>query len=194
MHDERITGMDAIPASVFRGCLFCKSGRESDVARRYKKLFPGGRAVAPMRTRYRRRDGAELEEQVPLLPGYVFFEATISADTAEAGNSALRAFSRTDSVLKLLSYSDGMWRLQGSDDQFARMLLETDGSIGASRAFFDEGNRIRILSGFLKDYEGSIVRVNKRRRTVEASIDFHDKKVSMWLGYELVTKVGSEDG
>ena len=59
-----------------------------------------------------------------------------------------------------------------------------------STIFF--GDRIRILSGFLKDYEGCVTRVNRKKRTVEVCVDFQDKKVSMQLGYELVSAVKDE--
>ena len=98
-----------------------------------------------------------------------------------------------DGVIKLLRYSDGDWRLHDSDDQFAKLLFDAGGNIGISRASFDEGNRIRILEGFLKDYEGSIVRVNRKTRTVEVRVDFQGKKISLWLGYELVMGIDPDD-
>lgn len=182
--------------SVYRGCFFCKSGKENDVVRHFKVVFPEEKAIAPTRTRYRRTRDTAIEEQVPLLPGYVFFEireeGTQAPEILDEILIALQSFSHTDSVLKLLKYTDGDWRLRGFDNQFAEMLLKMDGNIGVSQAYFDEGKRIRILDGFLKDYEGSIVRVNKKARTVEVGLDFQGKKVSMWLGYELVAPV--EDG
>lgn len=181
-----------------RGCFFCKSGKEKDVVQQFETLFPDGRAIAPTRSRYRRVKDTAIEEKITLLPGYVFFEVSAEAGegqgpehpedhaTFDALQYALHAFSRNDSVLKLLRYTDGSWRLQGYDDQFARMLFEAGGNIGISQAYFDVGKRIRILGGFLKDYEGSITRVNKKAKTVEVRVDLQGKKISMWLGYELV--------
>lgn len=181
-----------------RGCFFCKSGKEKDVVRQFETLFPAARAIAPTRSRYRRVKDTAIEEKTPLLPGYVFFEVSdrtgegqdpkYPADraTSDALQYALHAFSRNDGVLKLLRYTDGNWRLQGYDDRFARMLFEAGGNIGISQAYFDVGKRIRILDGFLKDYEGSIIRVNKKAKTVEVRVDLQGKKISMWLGYELV--------
>ena len=51
-------------------------------------------------------------------------------------------------------------------------------------AYFDEGNRIRILDGFLKDYEGSIIRVDRRHRSVQVKLMFQGKTLTTWLGYE----------
>lgn len=178
--------------AVSRGCFFCKSGKEAEVVRFFNATFPEGRAVAPTRTRYRRTREAAVEEKATLLPGYVFFQVTEaeapSPDGRDAALLALWQFSRIDSVLKLLRYADGGWRLHGSDDLFARMLFETDGNIGVSQAYFDKGNRIRIVDGFLKDYEGDITSVNRKMKTVEVRIDLQGKTVRMRLGYELVEK------
>ena len=181
-----------------RGCFFCRSGKEAEIAQRFRSAFPDAKAIFPTCTRYRRSNGKAVEELVPLLPGYVFFEIkpmredmllplneTCVQRTKDVEN-ALLTFSRTVHMLNLLRYTNQDWRLHGSDDAFAKLLFDTEGNIDISQAYFDEGNRIRILGGFLKDYEGCITRVNRRTRTVEVSVNFHEKNVRMWLGYELV--------
>jgi transcription antitermination factor NusG len=162
------------------------------VVQRFENMFPGARAIVPMKSRYRRTQTGAIEERVILLPGYVFFEVSQPPEPSRDADSfqyAIRDFSRSDGVLKLLRYNDGDWQLHGADDRFAQMLLDADGNIGISRAYFDENRRIRILNGFLKDYEGSIVRVNHKMKTVEVVVDFQDKKVTMKLGYEMVTAI-----
>ena len=180
-----------VDASARRGCFFCRTGAEKAVARRFEIAFPEGRAVIPMRERIRRTAEAVFEDSVPLLPGYLFFELPPDAGNGaslERAEAALRAFSRQDGVLRLLRYTGGDWVLHGADDRFAELFFRESGSIGLSQAYFDEGNRIRILKGFLKDYEGCIIRVNKKTRTAEICVDFQGKKVSLWLGYELVAQ------
>ena len=166
--------------SVYRGCLFCKGGLEKKVVRTLAILYPELHAIAPERMRIRREQGKVIEERVILLPGYVFFE---SMEPELSMN-----LSRQENVLRLLTYPDGDWHLRGYDDAFAEMLFRENGQIGFSQAVFDEGDRIHILSGFLKDYEGAITRVNRRYRTVEVSLELQGKKVTMWLGYELIEK------
>ena len=183
--------------TVNRGCLFCRTGKEAAIARRLALAFPGARAVVPTKSRYRRTRQGAVEERVTLLPGYVFFEvgggeagaARLLEDVEDGLNTDIRDFARSENVLRLLRYNDGDWRLHGADDRFAKMLLDANGNIGVSTACFDENRRIRILDGFLKDYEGSIVRVNHKMKTVEVVVDFQDKRVNMKLGYELVTGV-----
>ena len=184
--------------SKWRGCFFCKSGKEAEVVQRFHSAFPDSWVIFPTCTRYWRTKKEAVEYQVPLMPGYVFFEV----DASQAGipstmddicyqdqrsiDASLLDFSRSAHVLKLLRYANDGWRLQGSDDAFVQTLFSVEGNIDVSKACFDEGDRIRILSGFLKDYEGCITRVNRKARTVQVSMNFHEKNVSMWLGYELV--------
>jgi len=181
------------PTRISRGCLFCTSSKEADVINHFITTFPNGEAISPTRTRIRRVHDTAIEEQVPLLPGYVFFQIEEKEPEApgiiDAILAALLEFSRIDSVLKLLRYSDGTWRLFGSDNRFAEMLFKTGGNIELSQAYFDRGNRIRILDGFLKDYEGYITNVNRKKKTVEVTINLQGKKVIIWLGYELVEAV-----
>ena len=187
-------GMEkAGPTWKSRGCLFCKSGKEADVIDRFRTTFPTGEAIYPTRTRIRRVHDVAIEERVPLLPGYVFFQIAEqepeATGVADAILVALLEFSRIDSVLKLLRYSDGTWRLFGPDDEFAEILFKSGGNIGLSTAYFDKGNRIKILDGFLKDYEGYITNVNRKKKTVEVTVNLQGKRAIMWLGYELVEAV-----
>ena len=187
-------GMErAGPTWKSRGCLFCKSGKEAEVIDRFRTNFPTGEAIFPTRTRIRRVHDAAIEERVPLLPGYVFFQIAEqepeAPGTTDANLVTLLEFSRIDSVLKLLRYSDGTWRLFGPDDEFAEMLFKSGGNIGLSTAYFDKGNRIKILDGFLKDYEGYITNVNRKKKTVEVTVNLQGKRAIMWLGYELVEAV-----
>jgi len=181
------------PIRILHGCFFCKSGKEADVINHFITTFPDGKAISPTRTRIRRVHDTAIEECVPLLPGYVFFQITekepVAPDIIDAILIALRQFTKTDSVLKLLRYTDGTWRLLGSDNLFAEMLFKSGGNIGLSTAYFDRGNRIKILDGFLKDYEGFITNVNRRKKTVEVTVNLQGKRIIMWLGYELVDPV-----
>ena len=66
-------------------------------------------------------------------------------------------------VERLLTYTDGEWVLHGADDLLARALFDAEGVIGLSTAYYDTNRRIRIVDGFLKPYQDSVVRVNRRK-------------------------------
>ena len=79
-------------------------------------------------------------------------------------------------------------RLQGGDRQFARWLFQYDGLLDFSKAC-REGSRIRIISGPLKDMEGKILRVDKRGRSGQVTLEFNGRTIPIWLGFELIDLV-----
>ena len=100
---------------------------------------------------------------------------------------SLRDLYRLPDILRVLCSGDGDWHLAGTDLIMAKALFSEDGVVGFSRAFF-EGDRIRIADGFLKQYEGQIIRVNKRAKTAQIRVKFEGKTLSLWLGYELIDR------
>ena len=79
---------------------------------------------------------------------------------------------RTNSVLRLLTYTDGEWELRGADDPFAKEMFESEGRIGLSKAYYDDNRRIRIVEGFLKPYEENREYVDAR---IKAGIEQNRK-------------------
>ena len=86
-------------------------------------------------------------------------------------------------VYRLLRDSNGGWRLRGTDEAFARKLFEQHGVLDFSRAYY-ENDRIRIVDGILKDYEASILRVNRRAQTAQIRVDICGRETLIWLGFE----------
>ncbi len=80
------------------------------------------------------------------------------------------------------------------------VFMETE-KLGISKAKFDENQRIVIVDGPLKDFEGRIIRVNRRCKRVTVEIDMfgYSKKVDLcyedvqgveWSMFFIVRKVG----
>ena len=65
-------------------------------------------------------------------------------------------------------------RLRGSDAAIAEKLLCTYGVIDYAAVYYGN-DRIRIASGFLKEYEGDILRVDCRMRTALVRIRLSEK-------------------
>lgn len=161
----------------FYGGLFCATGKEQAVAERIMQTQPGVRAIVARREKHQTNHGRKTRIQVIALPSYVFFEA--SSDIVPT-----MMFAGAD-VIRILTSGDGSWQLWGSDEQFVRWLFQYNGLIGFSKAC-REGDRIRILSGPLKDLEGYIKRVDKRGRSGQVSLNFNGRSTLVWLGFELI--------
>jgi len=166
------------------GCIFCRTGRESEVASFMEHEFSGIKAVVPKKIRYRRSHGIATEEEVILFPGYVFFESQPELYIPNIVHHK--------DVYRLLTDPEGNWALHNSDEAIVRQFVSIGGKVGFSKAFY-EGDRIRIADGFLKQYEGEIVRVNRRAKTAQIRIHLDGKLFSLWAGFEIVSKCDGND-
>ena len=167
------------------GCIFCITGREFAVAQRLEKAIPGLKAISPVKLRYRRMERIAHEEKVILFPGYVFFEVQAGSDVE------IRTIYNDQDVLKVLYVDDEKkdWRLGDPDKSIAEQFFNMNGVIGFSEAYFDEENRIHIVKGFLKEHEGKISRINKKAKTAEMQISIGNQKMTLWIGYVVVSNV-----
>lgn len=166
------------PGEAF-GCIFCRTGNEVQLARSLQREHPEIRVLSASKVRMRRQGKMLIEEQVSLFPGYLFFRAADDFD--------IRPLIYREDVFCILHDSRGDWHLKGEDESFARSLFEQNGVIGLSKAYY-EGDRIRIVEGMLKQYEGRILRVNRRSHTAQVCVGVAGQEVTVWLGFELIDK------
>lgn len=173
--------MESAPARKAYGCVFCMTGKEDIVAGNIEKNCPGVRATMVRQVKRRTVKGITSLVTQTVFPGYVFLEA-------EPGNAHVFRIPG-DGAYKLLTTSDRTWQLYGSDERFVRWVFARNGLIPLSKAY-REGDRVRVISGPLKDLEGYILRVDKRNRSGQVALMFHNRTVKAWLGFELVEAPG----
>lgn len=167
------------------GCVFCITGKEQEVAERIQLVCPEVRATAVVQEKYKSVCGRKSKVKAVVLPGYVFFDAPDDPD-------AVLHFPMVD-IIRILKGNGLHWQLTGDDHEFARWLFSCQGCLAFSTAY-REGDRIRILSGPLKDMEGMITRVDKRGRSGQVTVRFFDREVRLWLGFDLVEELPAEMG
>ena len=160
------------------GCFFCRSGTEPQAAQEIERVLPMAAALVPAKLRTRRIDGKPIEEKVSLFPGYVFVRSI--SDPRSYG------LMRKRQVLRILTDTEGDWKLKGSDRVFAEELFRCGGILGFSKAYYDVNDRIHVTEGPLANYNGQILRVNRRNKTAEVQICFQGISMRMWLGFELI--------
>ena len=161
------------------GCIFCRTGKEAVIADKLMGKFSSLRALVPQKVLYVRENKRLIEKVSILFPGYIFVEAPISF--------SIREISREDGVFKVLTSSDEEWYLSGSDEEYARKLFEIGGTVGISKVYY-EGDRIRAVSGLLCDYEGQIVRVDRRKSKAQVRFHVGLREVLVWLGFEEIDR------
>ena len=153
------------------GCLFCRTGAEATVAGYINQTIAGVEAVAPTRTRRKTVAGKVIEDQVRLLPGYLFFRTE--------SDEQIPRLPRITNVLKLLEYDNLSWELTGGDREFAEFLFDND-LLQPPHVTFING-RLHFEDGFLHGHDDAVLRVNRRKRTAEVRLEID--RLAFWTGY-----------
>lgn len=167
------------PAQKAYGCVFCVTGKEEVVASNIQRDYLGVHATAVRQVKRKKLHGSTSLVTQIVFPGYVFLEA-------DPGNEYVFRIP-WDGALRLLTSSNRSWQLYGYDERFARWIFSLNGLISLSEAY-KEGDRVKIISGPLKDLEGYILRVDMRNQSGQIALMFNNRLVKTWLGFELVER------
>lgn len=149
MHKE--TGKDGLPPcndensqGKSYGCLFCKTGKEQNVAEQIQTTCPNVRATVMRQLKYRTCKKVKTQEEAILLPSYVFFETPSSMEPSIEFPM--------QNVIRILAMDSGIWQLQGEDERFVKWLFQYDGLLGFSKAYKKErqsnSNHLRSTEGY----------------------------------------------
>ena len=158
-------------------CVFCLTGHEQQVVGRLERM--GFECMVAFAVRVVTKDGRERLERRKLFPGYVFFRAE-----GLDGHQVMEVQGLSH-VIKLLRYEEGAYALSQQDLQFIAWLWQRGGALEVSRVY-REGDRIRVIDGPLKDYEGQIVQVNLKRKSVAIQLTGKSLLGKVWCSVELV--------
>lgn len=153
------------------GCLFCRTGAEATIAGYINQTITNVEAAAPTRTRRKTVAGKAIEDQVRMLPGYIFFRTE--------SDESISRLSRIVNVLKSLEYGNLSRELTCGDREFAEFLFD-NGLLQLSQVTFIDG-RIHFEDGFLYGRDDAMLHVNRRKRTAEIKLEID--RLALWLGY-----------
>ena len=154
------------------GCLFCRTGTEAIIASYINQSSADVEAAAPTRTRRKTVAGKVIEDQVQLLPGYIFFRTE--------SDEPLPRLTRITNVLKLLEYDNLSWELTGGDKEFAEFLFDNDLLQPPHVTFID--GKLHFEDGFLYGHDDAVLCVNRRKKTVEIRLEID--RLAFWIGYD----------
>ena len=160
------------------GCLFCRTGAEATIASYINQTITDVEAVVPTRIRRKTVAGKAIEDQVQLLPGYIFFRTE--------SDEPLPLLTRITNVLKLLEYDNLSWELTSSDRAFAEFLFDNDLLQPPHVTFID--GRLHFEDGFLYGHDDAVLRVNRRKKTAEVRLGID--RLAFWIGYTEQHSIG----
>lgn len=132
-----------------------------------------------------RKLGKTLPQVSSVFPGYLFFQW----DGDEISPALISSIRKTKNYIRFLPASDRIAPLTSQDAEIIRRLLSLGRELGPSLVTFDENNRIKVINGPLMGLEGSIVKVNKRKRRAKVALDMNDSPIFFDLSFEVLEAV-----
>ena len=117
-----------------------------------------------------------------LFPGYVF----IVTDNPEKVFLKLK---NVPKLTKLLGDNEGSFiPLKEKEVYFIQRWGGKDHVANISKVMVEKGNKVRILEGNLKDYEGEIIKVNLHKRIAVVRTTFMGSTTDVHMGIEILEK------
>jgi transcriptional antiterminator NusG len=123
------------------------------------------------------KNGKTIKELRSIIPGYVFFENKNEPDWEE--------IKKYKYIYYPLRYTNNETKLKDNDLSFVKWLMKNNGIIKISNVT-EKGKKIKIIDGPLKDYEGNIVKINKKQKCAGIKIEGEGIKNIIWLSYEKI--------
>ena len=111
----------------------------------------------------------------PLFPGYIFLE------TENLTRETIETLKKVSGFYHFLFDNTNPHKLNGNDLAYYSTFRQSGEILGLSKARFDENQRIQIVEGPLKGFQGKIIRVNRRCKRVTVQIEMfgYSKKVDL---------------
>lgn len=116
-----------------------------------------------------------------LFPGYIFM-------VSDCINDLLLSVKKIPKLIKILGDGNGIVPLYGKEVEFLMKFGKKDHLIKISYGYI-ENNRIVITDGPMKDYEGTIKKIDRHKRKAIIEIEFLGRTMEVSVGMEIARKV-----
>ena len=157
-----------------------KTRSEKEFLERVELVFNEGEAAFfwLRRSLRIRRRGDWIETLAPIFPGYLFMEAQ------EISPELFLKIKPVPGFYRFLQSNESIEPLNESDQKLLLHFLSFGQIVEKSTVYFDEGSRIRVLSGPLKELEGKIVKVDRRKGRAKIKLDMFENSFLIDFGFE----------
>lgn len=137
--------------------------------------------VFPQRKLKIRRQGQNVTDLQPLFPGYVFLI------TNKFNEELIQKFKKVDGFIRFLPSTLNAMALYGQDLEIVKNFTAFGETLGASKVYFNENDRIVVTEGPLLGFEGNIIKVDKRKKRVKIRLNFANNYFTIDLAFEEIT-------
>jgi len=136
-----------------------------------------------------RKAGKVVPSKLPVFPGYVFLELEDDDDVVRYCSS----FRKIDGFYRFLRANHDIAPLRNRDLELVLHFIKKATPVaGKSQVYFDERDRIVVLSGPLSGLEGRIVKADKRKGRAKIKLDLYDDSFTIDLAFEVIQQAAKE--
>lgn len=146
------------------------------------KSLPCFDLICPLRTMIIRRKGRKLTETKTIFPGYLFLKIEY------LNSKVIGDLKKTENVIKLLNNYNDPKPLRGYELEPIFQFLNSNFKRDISNIKFDNNDKIVVINGPLKELEGKIIKVDKRKQRATVVIEMYDKCHRVDFSYVDITK------
>ncbi len=162
-------------------------GEEERTAHMIRKLVSRDcleECFVPKRERLKKFRGSWNKVEEVLFRGYTF----VVSERPEELYERLKAVPRLTKVLG----REANWflGLGEKEEKLVREIGDERHKTGLSKVVIEEGKKIRVLDGPLKDYVGAVVKVDLHKREAVVKVEFMGREMELKMGIEMI---GTED-
>lgn len=162
-------------------------GQEERTAGMIRKLVVPGcleECFVPRRERLKKFGGCWNKVEEVLFGGYVFV-------ISHRPGQLYEELKRIPRLSRLLGREeDCFFPLGERDERLVRGIGGRKHHTPLSRIVLEEGKKIHVIEGPLKDYVGNVVKVNPHKREVVVQVEFMGRPVELFMGVEMVRPGG----
>lgn len=156
-------------------CLYVLYGLEVLIANKFNQKFPDLLSLPILKYQHKSVNGVKTIIQKPMLSNYIFLYLPKDMNVYDLKIDG--------STFKILNPKNDDGKLVGYDLKYALRMLQAGGIVDMSKAI-KENDRVKIVSGPLKEVEAKIIKMDPRNRNAKVVVDFMGRSTEIWLPFE----------
>ncbi|MGA1863605.1 MAG: transcription termination/antitermination protein NusG [bacterium] len=148
------------------------SRRESQIKNKIDKLFNNYfNMLIPLKKLLHTKNGNLVKTVYPLFPGYIFLHKEVHAFIDEIVNIKLRQ------SIKPFCFNDKPAKVKPEEMQYLDSIINEHGIVPLSKGIFHESDNVEILSGPLKDFNGTIIFINRKKFEAKVRVKLFNREI-----------------
>ena len=161
-----------------------RTGKEQQYIRQAEKVLqpPDQRLFWPRRSLRIRRQGKWKNSVAAIFPGYLFLQIDSISPPLYG------ALKRISGFLRFLKDNQHIEALNTRDQEILLHFISYGEIVQRSRVYFDQDNRIRVISGPLKGMEGRVVKVDRRKGRARIRLEMYEDAFLIDFGFDSLEK------